>query len=115
MLPIVCALGALQLLLIAAAFAFARTRPRRILAIFAATVSLVIAGATVMETDVIASAPHLARVHLPLNFAIAPLFYLLAMAVLQKPVRRSWLHGIAPLLCALSLMPFYTLAAADKL
>ena len=115
MLPLVCILGAFQLTLIAAAFAFGRSRPRRVFALLAGTVALVVAGAALMESSAIESVPHFARVHLPLNYAIAPLFYLFILASIDKRPRRPWIHAVLPIAVAVTLVPFYASSAAHKL
>jgi AraC-like DNA-binding protein len=116
MIQLICAFGALQLLLIAAAFSFAASRSRRLFGWLAAVLAVVIGGAAVMETSLLGAIPHLARVHVPFNFLIAPLFYAFTRAVLNAPpLRRPWLHLLPAIACAVSLAPFYALGATQKI
>jgi AraC-like DNA-binding protein len=116
MLVLISAFGALQLLLIAAAFGFARSRARRLFAGFAATLSVVLGLAVVMETPLIGVAPHLARVHLPFNYLLAPLFYLFVRAAVGRGLgNRAWMHAVPAVVMAILLVPFYALPAGEKL
>ena len=116
MIQLICAFGAFQLVLISAAFAFSQSRPRRMLASLAGVLAAVIGGAAFMDSPVIRMFPHAARLHVPFNFAIAPLFYYLALTVLEKRTpRHSWLHAIPAIGCAMSLAPFYALDGQEKL
>src|SRR5947208_15256210 len=104
--------GAVQLFLMAAAFAPSRSLPQRVFAAFAFTTGIIIAGSVAMDTSVIASAPHMARVHIPFNYLIAPLFYLFVRVSITGSVgRRVWQHAIPSAICAVWLMPFYGLPA----
>jgi AraC-like DNA-binding protein len=108
--------GAVQLFLMAAAFSTSHSLPQRVFAAFAFTTGIIIAGSVAMETPVIASAPHLARIHIPFNYLIAPLFYLFVRASLTGNVgRRVWQHAIPSVLCAAWLIRFYALPAITKL
>ena len=116
MLTFICAFGALQLLLIASAFAFVSTPSRRWFAAVAAVVSIVVGGSAVMESRLIAGLPHAARLHLPFMYLLFPLFYFFVRSEAgEEPPRRAWLHGIPALACFLVLLPFYLSDGAVKL
>lgn len=116
MLAFICAFGALQLLLVASAFAFVSTPSRRWFAAFAAAVSVVIGGSAVMESPLIAAWPHAGRVHVPFMYLLAPLLHLWVRASLgEDRPRRAWLHALPAIACALLLVPFYLSPAEAKL
>lgn len=116
MLPLLVAFGSFQLLLIALAFGVAGSGARRWFAALAGVLSLILGLAVVTETALVTVVPHLARVHLPLNYLLAPLFYLFVLAASGRGTgRRPWLHAIPAAACALLLAPFYASTGAEKL
>jgi AraC-like DNA-binding protein len=117
MLSFISLFGALQCAILAVAFAAATSPARRLFAALAFNLGLILGAAVLMEGPLIATVPHLARVHLPLNYLIAPLFYLFVRASLGHAFegRRAVWHALPALVVALTLIPFYALPAAAKL
>ena len=116
MLAFICAFGALQLLLIASAFAFVSTPSRRWFAAVATVVSIIVGGSALMESRLIAALPHAARLHLPFMYLVFPLFYFFVRSEAgEEPPRHAWLHGIPAFACFLLLLPFYLSDGTVKL
>jgi AraC-like DNA-binding protein len=110
--------GALQCAILALSFAGAGTPARRWFAALASVVGVVIDGAVLMESHLLAAAPWLARVNIPFNYLIGPLFYLFVRAAVgtgERVGRWGWVHAVPAVATALSLIPFYAAPAAVKL
>ena len=108
--------GAMNCGVLALGFARSPSLPRRLFALLAATLLLILAGTAVMESWLIEAVPHLARLHVPLNYLLPPLFYLWVRASLERTVgRHAWAHLLPALARAASLAPFYVLSGSEKL
>ena len=108
--------GAIQCAILAVGFAGSRSTARRLLVLLASALVIILSGAAVMESEWVRAAPHLARVHVPFNYLLAPLVYFFVRASIGRPLpRRVWLHAIPAVACAVWLMPFYASTADEKL
>ena len=102
-LSLLCIAGAAQLFTMAVVFAPSRALPQRAFAAFAFDIGVIISGSILGS-----SFPHLARLHVPFNYLLGPLFYLFVRATLTGELgRRVWLHAIPAVVCAVSLILFH--------
>ncbi|HJQ36121.1 MAG TPA: helix-turn-helix domain-containing protein [Thermoanaerobaculia bacterium] len=100
LLSLLCVAGAAQLFVMAVVFSTSRSLSQRLFAMFAANLGVIIAGSVVMD-----AIPPLARVHLPFNYLLSPLFYLFVRATLTGEIgSRPWMHAIPAAGCAVALV-----------
>lgn len=113
LLSLVTLLGAGQALL----FAFVlvgikrgNVLANRLLAALLLVFSVILVWNMLLHTRYLLKYPHLAQMHVPLQFAIGPLIYLYIGKTLSgqtKLSRIALLHFIPPVLCLIYLLPFY--------
>jgi AraC-like DNA-binding protein len=91
---------------------------KRMLCGLAACLVIVQVGSALLHTRLVLDAPHLAQLHVPFQFLLAPfvLFYARAMAGPAPLANRwTWLHFLPAAIVFLLLIPFYVLGTAPKL
>ena len=114
-------LGAAQALLLALVLVSVKRGNRtanRILAAFAATISILITWAFLNSTHSISQFPHLLRINHPFDFVAGPLLYLYVRALTSsRPEvrRKDLLHFIPFGLAVLYLLPYYFQSREVKL
>jgi AraC-like DNA-binding protein len=116
LLIVLSVLGAVQCAILAVGFAGSRSTAHRLFVLLASALVIILSGAAVLESEWVHAAPHLARVHVPFNYLLAPLVYCFVRASLDRPLPRlAWLHALPAVACAVWLMPFYASSAGEKL
>lgn len=113
LLSVLTLLGAVQSLLFACALVGIRrgnVPANRLLAALLLVISIILVWNVLLHTRYLLKYPHLAQLHVPLQFAIGPLIYLYIRKTLGAETRlsgRALLHFIPSTLCFVYLMPFY--------
>ncbi|MBC7910774.1 MAG: AraC family transcriptional regulator, partial [Pyrinomonadaceae bacterium] len=90
----------------------------RLLAALLLVISVILVWNILLNTRYLLQYPHLAQLHVPLQFLIAPLCFLYIKSLLaksQKLGRKYLLHFIPASICLLYLLPFYFQSSAYKL
>jgi len=103
-LSFVTGFGALQSLLIAFVLALTGDRARKLLAGLAATLAVIVGGSVALQ-PLMRDLPTLAKVYVPFNYLLAPLFYLFIRASLGRDTGRIWPHAIVAAVVAITLVP----------
>ena len=120
LLTILNLLGVAQGLLLALALVTLRRGNRPAngwLAALVATISLLVGGAILFTTRQVLVYPHLAYLHHPFLYLVAPLLWLYLRALTEREPQtawQDWLHLLPFVLCLIYLMPFYLQDAEVK-
>ena len=113
-------IGVAQALLLAGALLTLRRGNRIANLIFAALIgalSVLLMGGILVHTKYIFVVPHLAQLHVPVTFLLAPLFYLYVRVVIESKLvftKRTLLHLIPFTICVLYLIPFCVQSGQSK-
>ncbi len=119
-LAILSLLGIFQAILLAGALVGLRRgslSANRIMAAFLTTVAIGVGGLLLAYTKSVLSVPHLAQIHTPFGFLIAPLFFLYVRTIIsgETAFRRSdFLHFIPAMILFVYLLPFYVQTGEEK-
>jgi AraC-like DNA-binding protein len=114
-------LGAAQAFLFACALVGIKRRnvvANRLLAALLLVVSIILVWNVLLNTRYLLVFPHLAQVHVALQFAIGPLIFLYLKTLLKKETRlgrNALLHFLPSVLCLVYLLPFYLQTRAYKI
>lgn len=120
LLAILNLVGVAQAVLFACALAGTKrggALPNRLLAALLLAVAVILTWNVLLHTGYLLRLPHLAQLHVPLQFLIGPLFYLYLRALLKKDGtlgRRDLLHFVPAAVCAAYLLPFYLQSGVYK-
>ncbi len=113
-------LGAAQALLFACALIGIKrgnAAANRLLAALLLVISVILVWNVLLNTRYLLQYPHLAQLHVPLQFLIAPLCFLYIKSLLSKSTelgRKYLLHFIPAGICLIYLLPFYFESRAYK-
>lgn len=120
LLAILNLLGVGQALLCACALvgtSRGHTRSNRLMAALLLVIAVILTLNILLNTGYLLRLPHLAQLHVPLQFLIGPLVYLYLRALLQKERRLGrldLLHFVPAILCLAYLLPFYLQSGENK-
>src|SRR6267154_2952994 len=90
----------------------------RLLAALTLTISIVVSGAVLLNSNYVFSFPHLSRLHQPFVFLAAPLLFLYLRELTareQRFERKDFLHFIPFVLCLIYLLPYYLQSGKAKI
>jgi len=120
-LAILNLLGAAQGILLTLALLSARAGKKianRLLAALTLTISIVIGGAVLLNSNYVFVYPHLSRLHHPFVFLGGPLLFLYIrelISVKSRFEKKDFLHFIPFLLCLIYLLPYFLSSRAEKM